>query len=149
MFNLLTFWRRLFGIEQVIDVSKLSHNEFGSWSEKTAEKYLSKIGMKLLARNFSSGHGEIDLVMRDKETLVFVEVKSARDLDSEPRLKVNQQKRRRLLSAANGYIKRYRMHDCSARFDIVVIKVGNDGAVVIEHTPDAFYANDQYKSKYR
>ena len=52
-----------------------NRRQSGSQWEKTAESYLIKRGLKVLQRNFSSRFGEIDLIMEDKETLVFVEVK--------------------------------------------------------------------------
>ena len=53
----------------------LSTRQAGSQWEKTAESFLYKQGLKLLERNFTSRFGEIDLVMEDGETVVFVEVK--------------------------------------------------------------------------
>jgi putative endonuclease len=50
--------------------------EFGDKGERLAEKVLLKKGYKLLARNFRSRFGELDLVMQDRETLVFIEVKT-------------------------------------------------------------------------
>lgn len=53
----------------------LTHRQSGAQWEKTAESFLRKHGLKLLQRNFSSRFGEIDLVMEDEKTIVFVEVK--------------------------------------------------------------------------
>jgi putative endonuclease len=56
-----------------------SHKEVGSHYERAAAKYLIGSGLDLITQNFTCRSGEIDLIMRDKQTLVFIEVKYRKD----------------------------------------------------------------------
>lgn len=58
------------------DVQQPDHLRKGKQGEKIAERYLCQRGLKLLARNYSSGRGEIDLIFRQDQWMVFVEVKT-------------------------------------------------------------------------
>src|SRR5437870_3820048 len=76
-------------------------HEFGLAGERAAERILKRAGLKLLMRRFNTIVGEIDLVMREKDTIVFVEVKTRRDRRwSEPEDSVTPAKCKRLLAAA-------------------------------------------------
>ena len=133
------FWRRLL---RRTDVGELSSHEFGAWAERQADRFLRQKGMSRLTRNFRSGRGEVDLIFRDGETIVFVEVKAVRNSAAEPERKVDRGKRRRLISAAKGYIARHDLFDRPARFDIVTVKLDATNRPMIEHEPDAFQAED-------
>ena len=114
-----------------------AHNDFGKLGEDLAVDYLTSKGYKILERNWHNIHKEIDIIAKDGEELVIVEVK-ARQTDEygEPDIAVTKQKQRNLISAANSYIFRNRM-DIETRFDIISI-VFKDGEPVIEHVEDAF-----------
>lgn len=104
-----------------------------------AERFLRRSGFQLLARRFRTPAGELDLVMSDGATLVFVEVKTqtnARYLDPQERL--DTQKRRRLVRAARWYVTQHRLSGRPCRFDVVSIVRPMDGPPRIEHFPDAF-----------
>lgn len=79
----------------------------GKRGEDLALEYLLQQGMTLLARNWRSGHKELDLVMEDGDTIRFVEVK-AREYPAaaEPFENVTAQKRQRVISAAQGFLVR-------------------------------------------
>jgi putative endonuclease len=139
MMSRFTFWRRLWG---EVNVSQLPAKEFGAWAEKQADRFLRRKGMTRMARNFRSGRGEVDLIVRDGDMIVFVEVKAVRNQTGEPELKVDRGKRRRLTSAAKGFINRHNLHECPARFDIVTVKLDPANRPVIEHEPDAFQAEE-------
>ncbi len=95
--------------------------------------------MKLVERNFSSRHGEIDLVMRENATLVFVEVRMRRDTNhGHPAETVNVHKQRRLRRTAQYYLQRHangRCPDC--RFDVVTV-TGDRAAPTTEWFRNAF-----------
>jgi putative endonuclease len=126
---------RLFGR---FDPLKLTTAEFGSWAENKAKEFLLKKGYELITQNFRINHGEVDLIMRDEDTLVFVEVKATRSIESEPHMKVNHDKRRRIITAARSFIARHNFYDMTARFDIITVKVNSEHQPCIEHESDAF-----------
>ncbi len=86
-----------------------NRQQLGKKGEDVALEYLLQRGMKLLARNWRSGHKELDLVMEDGETIRFVEVK-AREYPAaaEPFENVTVQKRQRVISAAKGFLAQER-----------------------------------------
>jgi len=133
IFNSIRDW--LFGR---FDPLKLTTAEFGSWAENKAKEFLRNKGYELLTRNFRINHGEVDLIMRDEDTLVFVEVKATRSIESEPHMKVNHDKRRRIITAARSFIARHKFYDMPARFDIITVKLDSEHQLCIQHEADAF-----------
>ena len=114
------------------------HNELGKKGEELAVAYLREQGYAILATNFRAGRNEIDIVARDGETLVIVEVKSRRsNYFAEPEYAVTMDKQRALIRAANSYIYRKNI-ELETRFDIIAI-ILNDEEVHINHLKDAFY----------
>ena len=113
------------------------HNELGKIGEELAAQFLVDKGYEILERNWRNIHKEIDIIAKEGEDLVIVEVK-ARQTDEygEPDIAVTKRKQRMLIAAANAYILRNNL-DMSTRFDIVSI-VFKDGEPVIEHIEDAF-----------
>ncbi len=102
-------------------------------------RFLQARGFIVVARNFRarSGHGEIDLVAWDAETLVFVEVKSAIDDErGSPDRAIDRYKREHLEWAARAYLGKARIPWEQSRFDIVTV-VGQANPR-IEHYPAAF-----------
>jgi putative endonuclease len=113
--------------------------ELGLQGERHAEKFLKTRGLKTLARRFSTPAGEIDLVMRAAETVVFVEVKTQRDRTfKDPQDQVTLPKQRKLIKAAKWFLTRKRWTDRPCRFDVVAIVLPETGKPEIEHFPDAF-----------
>jgi putative endonuclease len=91
-------------------------------AEETAARYLVEQGLQLVARNFRTRLGEIDLVMRDGDTLVFVEVRLRTRADYGGALEsIDGNKRRRLVSAANGYLALLG-REPACRFDVVTVE---------------------------
>lgn len=113
--------------------------ERGDAAERRAETHLLKAGLVTLARNFHCRWGEIDLVMRDGRTLVFVEVRrrqSARFGGASGSITTGKQ--RRLLRAASEYLARHASNDSLARFDVVAV---TDETDTLEWLQDAFGNN--------
>ena len=99
----------------------------GRWGEEIAAQYLRRQGFAILTNDWHSGHRDIDLVAKERETVVFVEVKTRRNrLFGEPELAVNFQKRQFLKRAIAHYMK-YNDLSCPTRFDIVAV-VGRFGS---------------------
>ena len=116
-----------------------SRSELGLQGERLAEAFLKQRGLKTIARRFSTPVGELDLVMRQAETVVFVEVKTQSDRTfTDPQDRVNIPKQRKLLKAAKWFVTRKRWTDKPCRFDVVAVVLPQSGEPEIEHFPDAF-----------
>jgi putative endonuclease len=95
---------------------------FGTRSERAAARYLRRAGFRILARNYTGPHGEIDIVAAEGDCVVFVEVRSTGGDDAAvPAGSVDEVKQTRLTNAALDYLRRYRLLDCSARFDVLAL----------------------------
>ncbi|KAB2933441.1 MAG: YraN family protein [Candidatus Contendobacter sp.] len=112
----------------------------GTAAEDLALRYLEARGLSLVTRNFRCRSGELDLIMRDGEQLVFVEVRSRRHARyGTPAESVTRTKQQRLLRAAAFYLQRQHL-DLPCRFDVVAI-LQPDGEPQIEWIRDAFQLN--------
>lgn len=114
----------------------------GERGEAAALKYLRRRGYKILARGDCVSRGELDLVALDRRTIVFVEVKTRQSHDAgHPAEAVDEEKQRRLTDLAAGFLKRYRLLDYPARFDVIAITWPADQRRPrIEHIKNAFEA---------
>ncbi len=100
--------------------ARLTGRELGKLGEHLAAEVLIRRGYQIVEANFHCRQGEIDLVARQGEDLVFVEVKSRRSLATGfPEEAVTYTKQRKLLAAANQYLMAHDCQDCSWRFDVV------------------------------
>ena len=98
--------------------------QLGKQGQDLAEKYLKTKGLKTLERNFRSRYGEIDLIMKDKNTLVFVEVKSRRSKGfGEPLESVTSQKQEKISFIALHYLQLKKALQKPARFDVIGIQM--------------------------
>jgi putative endonuclease len=125
---------------------KPEHLKRGELGERAARKSLEQQGFKFLAANFRSPRGEIDLVFRDQDCLVFVEVKARSSEDwVRPAAAVNARKRRLLSLCALDYLKRLKNPPVKVRFDIVEVLL-QDGAVrEVRHLPNTFPLSRPYR----
>jgi putative endonuclease len=114
----------------------------GLAGEETARQYLVQQGYEILERNYRSSQGEIDLIARDKGTLVFLEVKnySFRSLGSAVGA-VGSTKRKSLAHAAETYLFEHNICNTDCRFDVIAIYRHYNGQRKIEHYQDAFGVN--------
>jgi putative endonuclease len=95
--------------------------------------------MGIVARGFRFRGGEIDLIARDGEELVFVEVKTRSSEDfGNPVESVTRGKRRKLIQAASFYLQSRGILQHPCRFDVISIRLGSDGTSKLEHLQDAF-----------
>lgn len=94
----------------------------GQFYEALALKHLKQHGLKLLDRNYASKYGEIDLVMQDKDTLVFVEVRRRKHDNYGTAIEsVDYQKQTRIANTAENYLQKHPWSG-PCRFDIVAIQ---------------------------
>lgn len=115
-----------------------THNDTGAEGEALAAGFLEKAGYVILERNWRYRQYELDLVARDKDTIVVVEVKTRKSLyGGEPEVSVNRQKQRTLIRGANAWVVHHGV-DMPVRFDIIAIVIRGE-AHTINHITDAFY----------
>lgn len=106
--------------------------QIGLLYELRAAQYVKKRGYRILARRFRALDGEIDLVCKDGDTIVFLEVKARPNARLGKGFEaVNSDKRRRLRAAAGIYLKCNKLLDSPCRFDI--IEFSRAGAVYMEN----------------
>ena len=112
----------------------------GLRGEDEAARFLQRCGYAILDKNVRIRAGEIDLVAKDGKTLVFIEVKTGRDLAGDPpQASVNTRKQNKLGKLAHAYLKAKRLRDTSCRFDVVSVIYNDDGGVkAIRHFFNAF-----------
>lgn len=116
----------------------VSQRDTGAAAEKIAELHLLQLGYKILDRNWYHGHCELDIVARDGNELVIVEVKSRTGLRYEhPSDAVTDAKIRHIVNAADAYIIEKDI-DLETRFDVITIIFSNEGSE-LEHFKDAYY----------
>lgn len=115
------------------------HLRRGRLGERAARRHLRHAGLKFLTANFRSRRGEIDLVFRDRDCLVFVEVKTRSSEDwTRPAAAVDARKRRLLSQAGLDYLKLLKHPPVKVRFDVVEVLL-DDGVVrEVRHLPNTF-----------
>ena len=110
--------------------------------ERAAERYLRRLGYKIVARRDRGRLGELDLVAVDGRTVVFVEVKTRRSHDTgHPAEAVDHEKQTRLTRLALAYLKRHELLEYPARFDVLAITwPAGSKRPQIDHIQNAFPA---------
>lgn len=115
------------------------HLFLGSQGEESAVNLLKENGYKILARNYKTKLGEIDIIARDKDTYVFIEVKTRRtDRFGKPCEAVVGVKQRQISKAALTFLKVNNLLNDKARFDVVSIFYSPDGSVRADLIKNAF-----------
>jgi len=118
---------------------------FGRWGEDAAEKFLKKKGYRILARNYRTKSGELDIIAMDGDTLVFVEVKSrSSDAFGGPIEAVDANKQARMTKAALAYMVKELDGQVACRFDVVGVRRPRGGKESFELVRDAFEAGGGY-----
>lgn len=96
--------------------------QFGKDSESMAVRHLKKNGYRILQQNYRNKLGEIDIIAKEKETLVFVEVKAGKThLFGNPKWAVTPKKQRKISMVALYYLKATKQTHVKARFDVVAL----------------------------
>jgi putative endonuclease len=116
----------------------LTRKSSGAWGEDLALRYLTRQGYTLVERNFRKRRGEIDLIVRNGQTLVFVEVKLRRSTGfGDPLEAVTARKQATIRSLAEQYLADNQPDFDTLRFDVVGILATHTGTR-IDHIEDAF-----------
>ena len=120
------------------------NNIVGAWGEALAAEYLQKKKYKLLATGFRCRFGEIDLIVQNRQYLVFVEVKTRRlAWQCQPMDVLTPAKIRNIVMAADAYV-RYKRLDMPVRYDLITVS-GSTQNPHICHYEEAFYSPVWYR----
>jgi putative endonuclease len=144
----------------IADLSNRWRNHFSRWrtsansghlrrgvrGEKLACRYLKRNGYKILLRNFRGrSGGEIDVVCRDNDTLVFVEVKTrTREDFGRPFEAVDRAKQKRISRGALAWLRMLDNPDILFRFDVVEVVIADDAEPRVELIKNAFPLSKPY-----
>ncbi len=110
-----------------MSTARVSTVERGAWAEDLAYRHLLDQGLRLVTRNYRCRHGEIDLIMRDGPTIVFVEVRLRNRTDfGSGAESVDARKQARVSSSAEHYLQRHATLLADCRFDVVSILQSGD-----------------------
>ncbi len=116
----------------------LNNRLSGTWGEEFALRYLRRRGYTLVERNYRTRYGELDLIVRHHNTLVFVEVKTRRGVGfGDPLEAVTPRKQATIRALAERYLSEREPDLDEVRFDVVGILAG-DGAPRVTHIENAF-----------
>lgn len=111
----------------------------GDYGEELACRFLSELGYEIVGRNYHFGHGEIDIIAKDKETLVFVEVKYRKNLEyGEPELAITKTKQSQIRKTAEAYLYEKKIKEQPCRIDFIAILHLKDSKPEINHIINAF-----------
>ncbi len=111
----------------------------GEYGETLAAEYLKEIGFKIVMRNYRFGKGEIDIIAREGDYLVFVEVKSRENLEfGSPEESITDNKKKQVRRIASGYLFENNITDQDCRFDFVGVFFNGQLPPEITHYRDAF-----------
>jgi putative endonuclease len=114
-------------------------HDLGRAGEALAADLLAATGWTVLARNYRSGHKEIDLIVRRGRTIAFVEVKTRTDARfGHPLASVTAAKRREIERVARAWLARRRLRGVDYRFDAVAVTWDGRGPPRVEHVEDAW-----------
>lgn len=118
----------------------MRNKQLGREGEELAARYLVEKGFEIIARNWTCSAGEADIIARDDDTLVFVEVKTRSNLNKGfPSDAVDERKRNKYERIAAYFTARFDADSISIRFDVVSLLV-NEGRASIRHHVNAFGA---------
>lgn len=116
----------------------VSH-ELGRIGENIIADYITKLGYKVVERNFECNQGEIDIIAKDKEELVFIEVKTRTDISyGEASEAVTDNKKRHLINSIKYYIYKQKLENQPIRIDVAEVYI-KCGKVKINYIKQAIY----------
>ncbi len=111
----------------------------GKEGEKIARDFLVKNGYHIVETNYRFGRGEIDIIARKKETLIFIEVKTKKFGDfGDPINWINRKKQKQIGMIAKGYLYEKDLENVDCQFDVIALEYEN-GVYKITHIEDAFW----------
>ncbi len=119
--------------------------QLGRRGEDLAYKFLKNKRYRILHRNYKTKMGQIDIIGFDKDSVCFIEVKTrSSDKFGPPELSITASKERKLSQLALSFIKRYKLTDYPARFDVLSIIIDSKGQKSFKLIKDAFELTPPY-----
>jgi putative endonuclease len=116
----------------------MKKKELGKKGEELALRFLKKRGYRIIERNYVCKMGEMDIIAKERDTFVFIEVKTRTSTTfGPPQLAVNPKKQLQMSKIALHFLKEKNLEDLKARFDVVAILLSPKGEE-IELIKDAF-----------
>ncbi|MCF8259905.1 MAG: YraN family protein [Melioribacteraceae bacterium] len=116
----------------------MNNQEAGLLGENLAAKLIEEKGYKILERNYRFGKGEIDIIAKTENVLVFIEVKTRTNLEyGPPELAVTKSKQSQIRRIAQAYLNENNT-DCESRLDVIAILLKKDQPEYINHIENAF-----------
>lgn len=125
---------------QLLRNAKGARNQLGDRGEMEAARFLERLGYRILHRQLRGRYGELDLVALDKDTIVFVEVKTrASTAAGHPTEAITLDKQAKITRSALAFLKKHRWLKQRARFDVVsIIWSASGDPPLIQHYINAF-----------
>ena len=115
-----------------------STKEQGTKGEDLALRHLKRQGLEIVEMNYRFGHGEIDIVAKDGDTLVFCEVKMREtDKFGDPEYAITPRKQQQIRKIARGYLYEHEIKEQECRFDVIAIRMYR-GTPEINYIKNAF-----------
>jgi putative endonuclease len=114
------------------DKAETNNKDKGELGESIATKFLEGLGYSIVKRNFHFGReAELDIIARDRDTLVFVEVKYRSNKNyGDPLLSITPAKQKKIRMAARGYLYVNKIDDCDCRFDVITIDATGESNLI-------------------
>lgn len=117
----------------------MDNKRIGMYGENQTVKYLEQLGYTILARNFITYNGEIDIVAKDRDEYVFIEVKARTSKKfGMPRESVDVNKRSHIINSSKYFIYKYGLENKNIRFDIVEVYIDKKKCM-INHIKNNFF----------
>lgn len=131
MLNLLTKIRQLLNLIFLNNSKAKPHHLLrGQWAEDEALKYLIRQDLKLICRNYHSKYGEIDLIMQEKNILVFVEVRFRKSNRYGSAMEsITHSKQTKIINTTNYYLATH-PNKCPIRFDTIAISLDQKKEII-------------------
>ena len=121
-----------------MDMSKVNNKAVGDFGERLAKEYLEKKNYNILKTNFRTRLGEIDIIAKKDDVIIFIEVKARKNLKyGRPYEAVNHRKMQKIIKVAQNYIAYKSQGDNQYRFDIIEVFLSENDK--INHIEDAFW----------
>lgn len=125
--------------KQIYEFAIMNNKQIGNLGEIYAADYFKKYGYTILAKNYTTKYGEIDLIVRQQKMIIFVEVKTRKnDFFGTAGQAVNHKKQQKIIHTAQLYIAQHQNPSISYRFDIIEIYYSFSDRYRLNHIKGAF-----------
>jgi putative endonuclease len=114
--------------------------QLGNAGEEYCVKYLTDLGYQVLSRNFNSPFGEIDIIVENQTSLVFIEVKTrTNESIDHAMLSITKAKQKKITKTAIYFLQNYQNTNViEHRFDVIILQIDSDGKFDLKHIQNSF-----------